>query len=96
MAHPKYDPRTHYVPAFDDGELFIDLSHEFTDSEKAKSFVASLNDKERQRLGGQEPDTLWFVAKLVSRVTIEWTDKRTAHKNPSPKKRVVRKKAPTP
>lgn len=88
MGNSKYDPRTRYFPAFDDGELFIDLDKEFTDSEKAKSFIASLNDKERTRLGGAEPDTQWFVAKLVSRITIEWTDKRA-----TPKRRVVRKTA---
>lgn len=88
MANPKHDPQLRYFPAFDDGELFVDYMHDFTDSEKAKSFVAGRNDAERKRLGGQEPDTLWFVAKAQVRVTIEWTDKRTP-----PKKRVIRKTA---
>jgi hypothetical protein len=86
----KYDPRTRYYPAFDDGELFIDLHEEFTDSEKAKSFVRARNGKEFERLGGQEPDTRWFVAKVVQRLTVEWTDKAS---HQPPKKRVVRKKA---
>lgn len=84
----KYDPRTRYYPAFDDGELYVDLGEEFTDSERAKSFVKALNTKERKRLGDREPDTLWFVIKAVQKLTIEWSDR-------APKKRVVRKKATT-
>lgn len=86
----KYDPRTMFYPAFDDGELFIDMDKEFTDSEKAKSFVRSRNAEEVKRLGGKEPDTRWFVAKMVGRITIEWTDKAS---HQTTKKRVVRKAA---
>lgn len=86
----KYDPRVRFYPAFDDGELFIDMDQEFTDGEKAKSAVRAKNAEEVRRLSGREPDTRWFVAKIVGRVTIEWTDKAS---HQPPKKRVVRKAA---
>jgi hypothetical protein len=88
----KYDPRTRYYPAFDDGDLFVDSTREFTDSERCKSAVQALNKREKDRLKTGEPDTTWFVAKVVGRITIEWTPKKPAEKV-APKKRVVRKTA---
>lgn len=86
----KYDPRVRFYPAFDDGELFIDTETEFTDSEKAQKHVRGLNAAEVKRLSGKEPDTRWFVAKSVNKLTIEWVDKAS---HQPPKKRVVRKPA---
>lgn len=86
----KYDPRTMYYPAFDDGELFIDTHTDFTNSEECKLVVQARNQKEKDRMKSGEPDTTWFVAKMVGRVTIEWTPKK-----PAPKKKVVRKATKT-
>lgn len=90
----KYDPVTQYFPAFDDGELVINYDSPFTDEKVAALHVKNLNTKERERLKGANPDTLWFVAKLESRVTIAWSDRvPVPKKTTQPKKRVVRKPA---
>lgn len=65
-----YVPKVRYVAVFelDEGELFLD-DEEFESDQEAQIRAIALNNNERERLGGREPDTVWFVVKSTTRFT---------------------------